>query len=116
MSPNSILGKMTRLKDLEVHLAVLKHDLEHMQVKFEQEEETPNDKLEAKENDSTREHICLYLLNWLLKNKQRNKHSAFQAGISIFSTSISARCSSVHDSPETLKRNKQLHLTHQMFY
>lgn len=29
---------MTCLKDLEVHLAALKHDLEHIQVKFEQEE------------------------------------------------------------------------------
>lgn len=40
---------MTCLKDLEVHVAALKHDLEHIQVRFEQEEETPNDKLEAKE-------------------------------------------------------------------
>lgn len=47
---NSILGEMARVKDLEVHLAALKHDLEHIQVKFEQEEETPNDKPEAKEN------------------------------------------------------------------
>lgn len=58
---NSILGKIKCLKDLEVHLAALKHDLKHIQVKFEQEEETPNDKPEAKENDSRREHICLYL-------------------------------------------------------
>lgn len=60
---NSILGKMTCLRDLEVHLAALKHDLEHIQVKFEQEEETPNDKPEAKENDTTREHICRYLFS-----------------------------------------------------
>lgn len=42
-------------------------------------------------NKRTVLHFC-FLLNWLLKNKHRNKQHTFQTSTTIISTSISALC------------------------